>query len=273
MIKRFHFLSGLPRSGSNLLGTLLNQHSQLWVSSNSALHDAMRNLRETFINSEQIQLNLKPSFAQEALWSFPNLFYRRVTEPVVLDKNPLWATPEGFALASKFSICPKFIVLHRPIIEVLASYVSVAEEKLDFYINAEYDKKNSGLNTNLSRNDQLGKFMLTKLEQPYLGYLYARKNSGEQFMTIDYSDLVHSPKEVVENIFNFLNLENEEIMYTNLPNIYRWSQKFLFGVDDFLMVRPEIQKKSPDPNALFSPFMFDQVEEFMAKVNTKLGKD
>ena len=53
-MKTLYFLGGLPRSGSTLLGSLLNQHSEIYVSPTSPLGDVVSGIEKIF-NEVDIQ--------------------------------------------------------------------------------------------------------------------------------------------------------------------------------------------------------------------------
>ncbi len=47
-MKTLYFLGGLPRSGSTLLGSLLNQHPDIYVSPTSPLGDVVTDIEKSF---------------------------------------------------------------------------------------------------------------------------------------------------------------------------------------------------------------------------------
>ena len=60
-MKTFHFLSGLPRSGSTLITSLLNQNPQIHASTNSPVLDTIHYTEEYLLkNSEQYRAHPKP---------------------------------------------------------------------------------------------------------------------------------------------------------------------------------------------------------------------
>jgi hypothetical protein len=52
-MKTLYFLGGLPRSGSTLLGSLLNQHSDIYVSPTSPLGDVVTDIEQSFNKVDQ----------------------------------------------------------------------------------------------------------------------------------------------------------------------------------------------------------------------------
>jgi hypothetical protein len=60
---RFAFLAGLPRSGSTLLASLLNQRDDVYVSTNSPVAQIMWDTEQSVNRTQQYRANPKPTAA------------------------------------------------------------------------------------------------------------------------------------------------------------------------------------------------------------------
>ncbi len=111
MMPRFHFLSGLPRSGSTLLSAILSQNPRVQSGMSGPLagmFSAMlgemsgKNEFSVFITDEQRQRVLKGLFEN---------FYAGASAEVIFDTNRFWCTklPAIKALFPGSKVIPKTI--------------------------------------------------------------------------------------------------------------------------------------------------------------------
>jgi sulfotransferase len=269
-IKHINFLSGLPRSGSTLMATLLNQHPEIYASPHSALLDGLNAMRDAFIISESVRFQLRVSAYQETLWTTPQTFYSGIEKDIVFDKQFIWPTPENYELALKISTNPRFIICYRPILEVLASFVSKSVDNPEYYLNKEIEKSNFYPKNYLNKNDSLAEYLMIEhklISKSILGLSHAKKNEDSgQFKFVAYDDLINDPKKVMLETFNFLGLEPIEVQTENLEDIFRYKDSNALGVDGFHKIRPTIKKESPKPEDLFSDFILNKYANALAPI-------
>jgi hypothetical protein len=269
-IKNINFLCGLPRSGSILLSTLLNQHPKIYASPHSALLDGLSSMHLTFINSEPIKWSLRTAFYQQALWTMPQNFYSTVEKDIVFDKHFAWSTPDNMHLALKISTNPKFIVCYRPILEVLASFVSRSINSPNFYLNKELEESTFYAKGYLSKNDALAEYLMyghELLPKSILGLANAKKNEESgMFKFVSYDALVTNPVNEMSNIFDFLGLEPFEIKTDNMKQAFYYNDASTIGVEGFHYVRPSIKKESSKPEDLFSDFILNKYANALAPI-------
>jgi hypothetical protein len=267
-IKRLNYLGGLPRSGSTLIATLLNQHPEVYASPHSVLLESVLNLRSTFIESESISYGVQLSQSQETLWSFPQLFYRQISKPIVVDKQFCWTNPDNYELALKLTPNPRFIVSYRPILEVLTSFVSKAVKNPDFYLNKNLDDTDFSLKNYLTRNDAMAEYLMLAhplIYQSMIGLANAKKHeSSGMIHFIHYDNLVKDPQKEMSSIFKFMGIEDAEIKTENLADIFRYKDKVPMGIEDFHHVRCTIKKESPKPEDYFSEYILKKYENALS---------
>lgn len=268
--KHINFLCGLPRSGSTLLATLLNQHPKIYASPHSALLGGLWAMREVFINSESVRWQLRLSAYQETLWTTPQIFYRGIEKDIIFDKQFCWSTPDNFELAMKIATNPRFIVCYRPILEVLASFVAKSADNPDFYLNREIEASNFYSKNYLSKNDAAAEYLMTHhslIPKSLLGLAHAVKSTEqEMFKFVHYDDLTNDPQKVMQDIFEFLKLEPFQIETVNLKDIFKYKDSNALGVDGFHKIRPTIKKESPKPQDLFSNYILKKYENELTSV-------
>lgn len=210
-MKQYYFLIGLPRSGNTLLASILNQNPNISVTANSIVPDMLWKLE----SEKQNNLTFK-NFPDEK--SFNNvmsgmfdLYYKDWQSDVIIDRSP-WGTKTNLELLSKH--CPnqpKFIILVRDIVEILASFIKWSIENPRNFINHE---------TNNASIEEKCEFLMRKDLQIVQEYnaIYNILNSEhkENALLIEYDDLVSSPKSYVNEIYNFLKLEKYDHSYNKL---------------------------------------------------------
>ena len=75
MSKDIFFLSGLPRTGSTLLTSILSQNSNIHTEGNSALCQLMWDMQVSCETTQQI--SNKPGLQDKLISEIPNIFYEK----------------------------------------------------------------------------------------------------------------------------------------------------------------------------------------------------
>jgi sulfotransferase len=193
MKKTLHFLSGVPRSGSTVLAAILNQNSDTHVSTTSGLVHALDGLANTWHSAGLLNENdpERKKLAQTMRGAI-DAFYEDVDKPVVIDKSRGWPISSiMFAMAQVLGHQPKIIATVRSVPDCAASFVRIAKpEDLDEFMESGQ--------------------LMDHLKAAYIslqnGYLAAPDN----FLFIEYDDLIANPKEQLQRIHTFLELPDFE---------------------------------------------------------------
>ena len=90
--KSLYFMAGLPRSGSTLLSSLLNQNPRFYSGPSSPVTGLMMLLQDQILNDELYRAFPKPNQASEMVASVIQHYYSDVDKPVIFDKNRSWST-------------------------------------------------------------------------------------------------------------------------------------------------------------------------------------
>ena len=91
MQKTFHFLSGLPRSGSTVLSALLNQHPDVHASPTSGMGEVMFNTFKAWQGSSAEQAAPDENQIKSILRGIMQAKYAAIDKPVIIDKARNWA--------------------------------------------------------------------------------------------------------------------------------------------------------------------------------------
>jgi sulfotransferase len=124
-MKQFVALSGLPRTGSTLLSSILSQNPEIHAEGNSAVCQLMWDMQQSVLNSEQIKASNK-DVLDALVKPIPHTYYSDVKKPIVVDKCRSWALPANMQMLNQyFDKTPKVIVLVRPLVEIVASFMAL----------------------------------------------------------------------------------------------------------------------------------------------------
>ena len=127
-MKEVYFLSSLPRAGNTLLGSIINQSKSVKLTANTILSDVLYQLQlikdtKTYKNFpdkkslDNIIKNVFNNYYKE--WNADNIITRSV-----------WGTPTNLEILKSIIAKPKFIILYRPVLECLASFIKI-EKPID----------------------------------------------------------------------------------------------------------------------------------------------
>jgi sulfotransferase len=194
-MKEYYFLTGLPRSGNTLLGAILNQNPYLNLTANTILTDVIYQLHllkdceiyKNFPDEQSLNTIIKNVF---------NNYYKNWKVKFIINRG-LWGTPANLELLKSIIKKPKFIILYRPVLECLSSFIKI-EKPINVETRCHDLMENEGM---------IGKS------------LWSIKNiikEKEDYIIINYLDLVNKPLDQINKIYKFLNIDNFNHTFKNL---------------------------------------------------------
>ena len=120
-------LSGLPRSGSQVLSSILNQHPDIHSTVTSPIADLIGKIVPEWQQLSQSQLDPDIRQLHNILHGVIQGAYKHVDKNVIVDKNRLWPR-YGKLVSNVLGEKPKIICTVRNITEILASYILLIEK-------------------------------------------------------------------------------------------------------------------------------------------------
>jgi sulfotransferase len=254
--KTYYFLSGLPRSGSTLLSSILNQNPRFYSGPSSPVVATMIALENSLANDELFLGYPKPQQAKEIIASVLPQFYSDRQEPVIFDKNRSWTVRMEY-IPGYFDIAPKVICPVRDTAEILTSFISMVRRnpyQVDGKINFvdEMLIKNNIPLTDDNRCELLAS-PAGILGQSVEGLRKALMEGYDQSLHfVEYKDLVTNPAETMQKIYEFLGEEPFEHTFDNLKNENRENDGKVYGFADMHEVRPVVKSTAPAPEEILS---------------------
>ena len=232
MIKNFIGLSGLPRTGSTLLSAILSQNPEIHAEGNSAVCQFMWDAQCSVLGAANQQLiaSNRLNTGIELIKNIPNIYYKNITASTVVDKCRSWTLSDNMAMLNKyFEHKPKVLVLERPFVEIVRSYVALR------------------LRNNYQGNPEEG--LLDAWSEPimrsYEGVKWAKANNNGEFLFVQYDDLINNTKSTIDTIYTFCELESFDHDFNNIVNKHPENDE-VYGMLGQHDIRPTISTRDLD---------------------------
>ena len=250
-------MAGLPRAGSTLLSTLLNQNPRIYSGPSSPVLGAMYGIHEDFQSNELYTGYPKPNQVNEIIGSVIEHWYSDIDKPVVIDKNRAWCARVPF-IEGYIKQEAKIIVPVRRVDEILASILTMikrnpfqeGQPRINF-VDEQLVKFNIPINDETRcqylLSDQGGGIVWESLNATKLG---VDEGHSDKFLFVDYNDLVKDPQKELNEIYEFLGEEPFEHTFENLSNNHREDDLTTYGLGDMHEVHSELKKVSSDPSEI-----------------------
>jgi sulfotransferase len=262
--KTFYFMAGLPRSGSTLLSSLLNQNPRFYSGPSSPVVPTMLVLENSFSNDELFLGYPKVEVAKNIIASILPQYYSDIDKPVIFDKNRSWVNRMNY-ISGYFDIVPKVICPVRDISEILTSFIMMRRRNFDAnqskinFIDEMLIKTNTPLT-----DDNRCEFLVSPngiLGQSYNGLRQAIMEGYDHCLHfVEYKDLVNNPQETLNKIYEFLDEEPFEHTFNNLENPHRENDQQIYGMADMHEVRSVVKSTAPRPEEVLSPEIIAKCE-------------
>jgi len=217
------FLSGLPRTGSTLLTSILSQNPVVRTEGNSALCQLMWDMQVSCWNTEQMQN--KPEVATDLIVSIPKTFYAK-TQGHIIDKCRSWTLPANLELIDKYiTKSPKIIVMLRPIVDIVKSFVFV--RTMNGWENPEQGLLDEGSEPIMRSLD---------------GIKHSKSIDSGQFLYLWYDDLVTNPEQTINKVYDFCDWKKFNHQFNKIKNLTpeRDDLLNLIGLHD---IRPKLERR------------------------------
>ena len=196
----FHFISGLPRSGSTLLSAILRQ--------NPRFHSGVTSPVASFFSAIVSQVSVGSEWAPQVsteqrrtiLHGLFETYYANCEKPVVFDTNRIWSAK----LPAVLDLFPQ-----AKVISCVRNVAWVMDSIERLYRANPYE------NTRLFANDAERSTVFSRVETlaqrtRLVGIAWAGlkeafySEQGQSMLVIDYDILAQRPREVIELVYSFL---------------------------------------------------------------------
>lgn len=228
-MKNFYFLSGYSRSGNTLLSSVLNQNKNITVTPNSCVVEIMYDLFKMYKSSWIKNLPEFSGLNNVTIKLLEN-YYEHIDSKFIFERGA-WGTPYNLSMLQRLNHQPKFLLLARPLVEVLASYVKVQKPK---------DVEN----------------FIYNVMHPDVGKLYFDWQStsniiktNQNYLLIKYDDLVNNTEEKMKEIYNYFNIPEFKHVFQNVEQFNYNGVQYddsVFESPNLHKIRSDIKKEDYD---------------------------
>ncbi|WP_460111887.1 sulfotransferase family protein [Pseudomonas sp. H3_D04] len=254
-MQQYHFISGLPRSGSTLLSAILLQNPRFHAGMTSPVGALFSGVLEQCSAGSEFGAVIDTDLRRRLLRGLFDSFYAdKADKPVVFDTNRLWssrlpAISDLFPQA-KFIACVRNVAWVMDSIERLYRANPFENTKL-FGDAIERNTVYSRCETLAQRNRLVG-FAWAALKEAYYG------EHAESLLIVDYDLLTQAPDRVMRLVYDFIGEPWFEHDFDHLAYDAPAFDQAL-GVSGLHKVKPRVELQSR--RTILPPDLFKQYAE------------
>lgn len=243
-MKSFHFISGMPRSGSQLLCNILLQNSRFHVSPTSGILDIIFSVRNNWGELLEFRANPDEEAKERVLRGILENFYADAEKPVVFDKSRGWLA--YLEMAEMILERPaKVLVPVRDLRDILSSF-----EKL-------WRRGSATQQIAQERNNYFkwqtveGRCEIWVNQDQPVGLAYNRikdaisRGFQDRMHFVHYEELTRSPARTMLLLYNFLEEDYYEHNFKNVEQVI-FEHDEVYGLESGLhTIRQKVEPQSP----------------------------
>lgn len=242
--KSIYFLSGLPRTGSTLLASILGQNPKIHATATSPLCPllvraglALGQLHSQYtFDAFKVGDRIFPAMVKA--------YFDNIDKPIIFDKHRMW--PRNIKeIMDYINPNPRIVCTVRPIAEVITSYLVLADQDPDNFIDAELKKQGKEI-TNEARAGLL--WMDDYVKGPYDVLVDALAKYPDNILLVDYRDLVFTGQKTLKRIYDFSGIFPYAHDWKAIENKMEENDN-AWGMKNLHKIRPELKMSSAPPEA------------------------
>lgn len=254
--KTYYFLSGLPRSGSTVLSSILNQNPAVYVTPTSPMLDQLIENQNIWHNLQTVRANPVPDQLTNITKSLINAMWQHRPEEVILDKNRGWCKnmPSSTILFEKEI---KMIVTIRDLPSIMASWMTLLEKNPGNFLDKRILEKGFPINN----DNRMAEMWFNMVKDCMDSVLQAKKDASNRLLLINYDNLVSEPLDVLTRIESFLNLPTYKYNIDNIVSVTNDNDLKAWGLHGMHTIRPKLNKISTDPRKILGDMLYNRFVE------------
>ena len=254
--KKFFYLAGLPRTGSTVLGEILNQNENIHVSPASPLSELVSEvLAKWRMNTVTLKAYKHPDQLPNVWRGIREGLYRHRPEPCIIDKS--WAWHMNDAIDTARDILGeemKVICTVDDIADCLASFIMLIRSNPDYvsyiddYLRGQRMELNDANRCIAMMDPKIGTsvgWCYENLKQAWMG-----KNRNN-LLLVERADLVQNPTAILEKIYAFLEIpelatwgDNQTHYFDRIEKEITEDDGAAYGIPDLHKLGPKLRERS-----------------------------
>ena len=209
--KKIFFLAGFPRSGNTLLTSILNQNPDICCTPNSITLEIIKYV--FLLKTKDVFKNYPDhNSLDNVLDMVYSTYYKNWNFKYILDRGPAGTKGNLYLLKKHFKQEVKVIFLVRPILEVLASWITWSMKTPDSFIRQRAKNPTEACHYLMKDDGQIMREM--KCMQNLL-----KPENKHHVHFVDYKEIVDQPKATLKDIYKFLDIPFFKHRFVNLDQI------------------------------------------------------
>ena len=209
--KKIFFLAGFPRSGNTLLTSILNQNPDICCTPNSVVLEIYKDVW----NLKHIDV-FKNYPDHESLHRIMEAiipaYYKHWNFKYIIDRAPAGTEGNLYLLKKFHSKDIRIIFLVRPILEVLASWISWSLKTPDSFIRKITKNPTEACHFLMGPKGQIAKELLCMKN-------LLKPENKHHVHFVDYKELVGKPHQTIKRIYKFLGIPTFKHRFVDLDQI------------------------------------------------------
>lgn len=213
MQNQIHFISGLPRSGSTLLGAILQQNPRFHAGMSSPVGGLVEQMLVAMSEENEFSVFISPEQKQQLIFSIFTTYYQpQADKAVIFDTNRLWCAK--LSLIRELFPEAKIICCVRNIAWIMDSIERLIRRNafdVSLLFNNPAERATVYSRTEaLSQGGRLVGFAYNALKEAFYS------EDSHKLLIVDYDLLAKRPDKTISLIYQFL---GEEPFHHNFDNI------------------------------------------------------
>ncbi len=248
--KNFFYLAGLPRTGSTLLGEILNQNEHIHVTPASPLSEVVGDvLNKWRANAVTLKAYKHPDQLANVWRGIREGMYRHRKEPVIIDKSWAWHMNDPIDSARKvLGEEMKIICTVDNVADCLASFIMLIRSNPDYvsYIDDYLHSRSLELTDDNRCVAMMDPDIATSVGWCYqnLKQTWQGKNR-ENLLLIERAELVGGPEKTLDKIYDFLGCQSISTWGDNQGHFFDRIEKEITEDDGAAYGIPDLHKLGP----------------------------
>lgn len=256
MSKTFHFLAGLPRSGSTVLASILNQNPQVYVTPTSPMLDLLIENQEAWHKLPSVKANPFPEQLTNVTRAMIKSMWEHRPEQIIIDKNRGWGKnmPASTIL---FETEIKVVSVVRDLPSIMASWLTLIHKNPNNHIDKKLAK--GGLQVN--DDNRMAEMWFNMVKDCMESLVQSKKDAGNRLLVVNYDALIAQPQYMLSKIEDFLELPSHNYQFDNIKNDTQDDDLIAWGFNGMHKIRPCLEKTSKLAIEVLGPELFQRFVE------------
>jgi sulfotransferase len=256
MKKVYHFMSGLPRSGSTVFASILNQNPDVYVTPTSPMLNVAVKMQEIWASDATVKANYFEEQINNLTKAILPAFWEHRKEPIIIDKGRGWA--KNMPTANElFGYKIKVIVVHRDLPSVMASWLTIMQANS----GGRFDKSLRIKRLEVTNENRMIEIWEGVVKDCMEGLKQIRQEAKDQIVEVSYDEIVNNPQDAIHRVETFLELPKWNYDFNNIINDTQDNDLLAYGFDGLHRIRPSLKKIARHPKEVLGERLYNRFVE------------